>query len=118
MKDHDMNDEGIAESSKSKPRRRSVSFFGYMIDNTISAFQKYLLILLRETEIFLGSALILIGFLGFESDKYCDGNTADYLSCTRPTTYYFFSALDITLIVVGVFFILFWFFKRHTSYKK
>lgn len=65
-------------------------------------------IIRREADLFLGSALFFLGLLGFESDRYCDGNPADYLSCTRPTTFYYFDLLDIALIVAGVFFILFW----------
>ena len=69
-------------------------------------------IIRREVELFLGAALTLVGILGFNSAKFCDGNTADYLSCTRPTAYHYYSASDIILIVVGVFFVLLWFLKR------
>jgi lysozyme family protein len=50
----------------------------------------------------------VVGLLSIEADKFCDGNTADYLSCTRPSTYYFYSPLDIAIVVVGVFLILIW----------
>lgn len=62
----------------------------------------------KEIELFVGTALVLVGMLSFESDKFCDGNTADYLSCTRPSTYYYYSSLDIAVIIVGVFLVLFW----------
>src|ERR1041385_1280009 len=66
----------------------------------------------REGDLLFGTALALIGVFGFNSGKFCDGNTADYLSCTRPTAYHYYSAFDIALIVIGVFFIQLWFFKR------
>lgn len=62
----------------------------------------------HDAELFIGVALTLIGVLSFESDKFCDGNTAEYLSCTRPSTYYFYSPFDIAIVVVGVFLILIW----------
>ncbi len=71
--------------------------------------------LLLETELFLGTALLTIGLFSFESDKYCDGNTSDYLSCTRPSTFYYFDWLDITLIVLGVFFVIVWVLKTRDS---
>ena len=84
----------------------------YLLDRTLAALQDNARIILREIDLFLGTALLFIGILGFESDKYCDGNTADYLSCTRPTTYYFYDNLDVVLIVLGVFFVILWFLKR------
>lgn len=63
----------------------------------------------RDMELFVGVALTLVGVLSIEADKFCDGNTADYLSCTRPSTYYFYSPFDIAIIVIGVFLILIWF---------
>jgi hypothetical protein len=62
--------------------------------------------------LFIGTALTLVGLLSFESGKFCDGNTADYLSCTRPSTFYFYSPLEITVVVIGVFFILIWMLNR------
>ena len=69
----------------------------------------------REKELFIGVALTVVGLLSFKSDKFCDGNTADYLSCTRPSAYHFYAPLDITIIVIGVFFILIWFLNRKRS---
>lgn len=71
----------------------------------------------HNAELFIGVALTLIGLLSFHSDKFCDGNSADYLSCTRPSTFYFYSPLNITIIVLGVFLILIWFLnyrRRHS----
>ena len=66
----------------------------------------------REGNLFFGASLILLGLLNFQSNKYCDGNGASYLSCTQPTTYYYYGALEITLIIIGTFFVLLWFAKR------
>jgi hypothetical protein len=90
----------------------------YTADRLIDAGGEYAGIIKKEAELFLGAALLFMGFLSFESDKYCDGNTADYLSCTRPATFYYFDALDIFLIVIGVFFILLWFLKRGETGSK
>ncbi len=88
--------------------RRSRGFMAAM-DSLFDFFVRALTTIARDTELFVGSALTLIGVLSLEADKFCDGNTADYLSCTRPSTYYFYSPLDIAIIVVGVFLILIWF---------
>ncbi len=69
-------------------------------------------IIKKEADLFFGTALTIMGLLGFSSSKFCDGNTADYLSCTRPTSYHYYSAFAIFLVIIGVFFILFWFLKR------
>jgi hypothetical protein len=90
----------------------TIAFFvNRAIDGLLNTFR----LILREFELFLGAALFIVGFFGFNSDKYCDGNTADYLSCTRPSTFYYFDWIDITLIVLGVFFMLAWHLKRRYS---
>jgi len=69
-------------------------------------------IIREQSHLFLGALLLLLGLLDFHSGKYCDGNTADYLSCTRPVTYYYYTWLEIILIILGVMLILLWFMKR------
>lgn len=86
----------------------------YLFDRTLDALARDIVIIQREADLFLGAALCTIGLLGFESSRYCDGNLNDYISCTRPATYYYFDTLDIILIVLGVFFMLVWYFK-HTE---
>jgi hypothetical protein len=71
--------------------------------------------IVRQKELFVGTALTIIGLMSFESDKFCDGNTADYLSCTRPSTYYYFDALDIALVVLGVTLLLLWIARSRKS---
>lgn len=66
-------------------------------------------------DLFIGAALSLIGILNFSSGKYCDGNTADYLSCTRPVTYYYYSGFDILIAVIGVFLLLIWFLRHRAK---
>lgn len=65
-------------------------------------------LIVKEIDLFLGIALFCVGLLGFESGRYCDGNSADYLSCTRPATYYFYDAPHTILIILGVFLIMMW----------
>ena len=86
-------------------------FVVYVFDRLIDGVAENARVIEKEFQVVLGTLLLTIGFLGFESDKYCDGNTADYLSCTRPSTYYFFDTIDITFIAVGVLLILTWYLK-------
>lgn len=90
-------------------------FVVYVFDRFFDGIADNARIIEREFQIFLGTALLFVGLFGFESDKYCDGNTADYLSCTRPSTYYFYDYLDITLIVIGALLILAWYLRRNSD---
>ena len=69
-------------------------------------------IMRAEIDLFLGSALVLLGGLNWSSAKYCDGNTSDYLSCTRPATYYYYGGFEIALVVFGTLLVLIWFVKN------
>lgn len=100
--------EGIGKRKKGVLRLVGAHFSQLVKHKSVA----YLHTTLDEFELFFGSVLLAAGLLGFESDKYCDGNTADYLSCTRPSTFYFYDAIDITLVVLGVFFIFFWILGR------
>lgn len=81
-------------------------------DGLLLALAEYWRVMRLEKELFLGSGLLLVGLLNFESGKYCDGNTADYLSCTRPATYYYFDTFGILLIIAGVFLVMLWLLRR------
>ena len=86
----------------------------YLFDKLMDFGEKDFAIIKQEGELFFGTALTLIGVFSFQNGKNCDGNTADYLSCTRPSTFYYYGAFEILLIVVGVFFIMLWFLRsRH-----
>ena len=69
-------------------------------------------IMRREGDLFIGAMLTAVGIFHFRSDKFCDGNSVDYLSCTRPSSFHYYGGLEIALIVAGIFFILLWFLKR------
>lgn len=84
----------------------------YLFDRSLEALARDAIIIQREADLFLGATLFLVGLLGFESARYCDGNLNDYISCTRPATYYYFDTLDIVLIVLGIFFMLIFHFKH------
>jgi len=84
----------------------------YFFDAAIDSASINLRIIIKNINLFFGFALLLIGVFSFNSDKYCDGNTANYLSCTRPTTYYYYEGWDVALIVAGISLILIWFLKR------
>jgi len=84
----------------------------YGFDRALEIFGQDISIIKREGDLFFGVLLTTIGIFHFRSDKFCDGNSVDYLSCTRPTSYHYYGGLEIFLIVVGSFFILLWFLKR------
>jgi hypothetical protein len=110
-----MDDISYNETPTSDTRRGRGSFWQSILavfDSAIDALAYDFAIIRREADIFLGSLLFLVGVLDFHSGKYCDGNTADYLSCTRPVTYYYYTWIEIILIILGITFILLWFMKR------
>lgn len=84
----------------------------HWFDRTIDEGERDIKLMRQESDLFLGVLLFILGFLNFHSGRYCDGNTADYLSCTRPVTYYYFTWLEVILVVMGVFFIMLWFMKQ------
>lgn len=84
----------------------------HVFDLTVDGLADYVLVMQREAALFLGLALSLIGLLNFENGKNCDGNTADYLTCTRPSTFYYYNWLEIALVVIGVFLITLWLLRR------
>ena len=85
----------------------------HLFDALVDALGVYARIMRREAALFFGVGLALVGFLNFQNGKNCDGNTSDYLSCTRPSTFYYYSWVEITIIVIGVFLLMLWFFRLH-----
>ncbi len=83
----------------------------YSFEMVVENFGASWAIVRREGELFFGTAVTIIGMLGFSSSRYCDGNTAEYLSCTRPSAFYYYDMGHIALVVLGVFYILIWFQK-------
>lgn len=71
-----------------------------------------LFIIRRNASLFFGLALFLLGAFGFSSGKYCDGNPADYYSCTNPSAYHYYSPVALIAIVAGAFCIAVWFIKK------
>ena len=71
--------------------------------------------ILRNSRLFLGSVMILVGVLSFSSDRYCDGNASSYYACTRPSTYYFYPWWAIALVVVGSTLTILWFLRRQRN---
>lgn len=80
----------------------------YVSVHTLRAIGENIRIMRREGNLFFGAFFFLLGFFNWSSGKYCDGNTADYLSCTRPATYYYYGWFEISLIVLGVSLVLVW----------
>lgn len=77
----------------------------YGLDRFVDWLLARLLVMRRESDLFLGLAFTSIAILGFRAGRYCDGNTADYLSCTRPAVFYYYPAATVALFVVGIFLI-------------
>ena len=69
-------------------------------------------IIRREASLFFGAILVIWGVMNIQSNKFCDGNGADYLSCTQPTTYYYYGAIETAAVLIGTLFVLVWFFKH------
>ncbi len=104
-----MNDSYNTEHSHHEHDRHATPSAGMgVFESVFDFFAGALRTIAHEMELFLGAALTLIGLLSFKNDKFCDGNTADYLSCTRPSTFYYYDWLSIVLVVVGVTFVLIW----------
>ena len=82
-----------------------------VFDLVVDALIEYARIIWREIELFLGMALVSIALLNFENGKNCDGNTADYLSCTNPSTYYYYNWIEILAFVIGAFLLTLWYFR-------
>ena len=87
-------------------------FFIRLAEYLFDVVEENLFIMRREAHLFAGTFFIILGMLNFSSNKYCDGNTAEYLSCTRPTTYYYYGWLQVAFVILGVFLILLWVLKR------
>jgi hypothetical protein len=110
-----MNEEQSIRSDEKKgpgPGRMVSLVAQRVFDAAIDGIGERMAIMRRESDMFFGALLLTLGLAGFNSDKFCDGNSADYLSCTRPSTYYYFSAFDQLLIVAGVTLILLWLLAR------
>lgn len=99
------------ETRKPGAMRGIALLFNRLVYGVVDILADSLRTIAREKELFLGTGLALLGLLNFNVGRYCDGNTAEYLSCTRPAVYYYFDALDIALIIVGVFLVLVWFVR-------
>ena len=84
----------------------------YFFDVLADAIIERAAIMRVEVDLFLGTSLAVLGILSFQTGKYCDGNTADYLSCTRPATYYYYSPVSIIAVVIGISLVLVWVVRR------
>jgi len=100
---------------KNKEESKIWKNFLYLVDLLIYGTLGNFNIIKNNINLFLGTFLFVFGLLNFQSGKYCDGNTSEYLSCTRPTTYYYYDGLDIAIIIIGLFLIMIWVLKKKRS---
>jgi hypothetical protein len=84
----------------------------YIFDEMVDALVDSVKVIQSEARLFVGVLFTIAGLMNFSNGKYCDGNAADYLSCTRPTVYYYYGAFETFLVIVGVTLVLVWYFKR------
>jgi len=68
--------------------------------------------IIAQSRLFIGIAMLGVGILAFQSDKYCDGNPSTYAACTRPSTYYYYPWWAIALVVLGSFSVVLWFLRK------
>ena len=115
MEHSEIREHEISTETKGFARFAWVSwmFVIYLFDHSVESLGRNVRIVWREFDLFFGAALTALGLFGFSAGRYCDGNTAEYLSCTRPSSYYYFDAWHIALIILGVVFILLWLQKNH-----
>lgn len=85
----------------------------YAMDQLVEWLLTRARIIRRESDVFLGVFLFLVGALTIHAARFCDGNSADYLSCTRPAVYYYYSGFNSALIIAGVFLVLLWYLSRN-----
>ncbi len=98
----------------SKSSRRRGVFIETVRDMLLRAVElayEKLEIMRREASLFFGLALFFVGVFGFRAGRFCDGNAADYLSCTRPAVYYYYGVFELGIIVIGASLIALWFLK-------
>ncbi len=84
----------------------------YLMDRLFDWTLERLALVRKESDLFLGLLLTILGVMSLHAGRFCDGNSADYLSCTRPAVYYYYSGIDMALVVLGVFLIAFWILAR------
>lgn len=103
------------ENILERPKRDSLFWrlWNSISDKVITTFFKNYAVVQRELQLFIGTTLLIIGVFGFSSGKYCDGNTSEYLSCTRPSTFYYYDGVHVILVILGVTLILLWLLRRY-----
>lgn len=72
-------------------------------------------LIMRHVRLFGGVACTVTGLLSFASDRYCDGSTSAYATCTRPAVYYFYPWWAVVLILIGLWSVLLWYVRRGTE---
>lgn len=87
----------------------------YLMDRFLDWLGAHFAIVRREIDLFLGLVLVLVPALNLHAGRYCDGNSADYLSCTRPAVYYYYNGFDVALIVAGIFLVVLWLLARRRA---
>lgn len=71
-------------------------------------------ILAGEGRLYLGIALTLAGVMNFDAGRFCDGNTLDYIACTRPVVYYEYPWWAIALAILGALLLAGWWRNRNS----
>jgi hypothetical protein len=84
----------------------------FLLDRLVDWLGRKIRVIRHESDLFLGIALASVGLLHIHIGRFCDGNSSDYLSCTRPAVFYYYSAVEIVLVTLGIFLIVIWMLSR------
>ena len=85
-----------------------------LVENALNTLREDVYLFFKNLYFVVGVFLLTLGLLNFRSDRYCDGNQAEYFSCTRPTTYYYYEPWAIIVIIFGVLLLTLWWLRRRT----
>ncbi len=68
----------------------------------------------NNLSLFVGFGLLTYGLFSFEASKFCEreGSSRRIFDCIDPTTYYYYSDQGLSLIIIGVLFVTFWYVKN------
>jgi len=72
-----------------------------------------LALIAAHARLFFGVVCTGVGLLSFAADRYCDGSTSAYATCTRSAVYYFYPWWAVGLVLVGLSSMLLWYVRRN-----
>jgi len=106
-----------ATHHRKKPGMVKTVFYslGYLLLLIKRALVDDLALMWEEFRLLLGTVLVVVGTLSFESGRYCDGTPSTFAACTRPSTYYYYDPWVVWMIVAGVVLVLLWWLHKRNE---